>query len=90
MTPAGFSEEAPMTVEQFVHFLRAEPFRRFRIHLADGRHLDVEHPDFVARSPSGRTAIVYKPDETFEGINLLLISSLEARDGKPHRRGGKR
>ncbi|MCK4343178.1 MAG: hypothetical protein KAY37_15800 [Phycisphaerae bacterium] len=71
-----------MTVEQLVQVQRAQPFRAYRIHLADGRHLDVGHPDFLARSPSGRTAIVYKVDETFEIIDLLLVSSLEILDGK--------
>ena len=70
-----------MTVEQLIQMRRAQPFRAYRIHLADGRQLDVKHPDFVARSPSGRTAIVYKPDETFEVIDLLLATSLEALDG---------
>ena len=71
-----------MTVEQLIQVQRAQPFHAYRIHLADGRHLDVSHPDFVARSPSGRTAIVYKADETFEIIDLLLVSSLEIVDGK--------
>ncbi len=75
-----------MTVEQLIQVLHAQPFRRFRIHLADGRHLDVDHPDFLARSPGGRTAIVYGSDETFEVIDLLLVCSLEVLDGKPRSR----
>jgi len=71
-----------MTVEQLIQIQRAQPFRAYRIHLADGRHLDVEYPDFLARSPSGRTAIVYKSDETFEVIDLLLVSSLEVLNGQ--------
>jgi len=75
-----------VTVEQLIQVLDAQPFRRFRIHLADGRHLDVDHPDFLARSPGGRTAIVYGADETFEVIDLLLVTSLEVLDGKPRSR----
>jgi len=71
-----------MTVEQLVQMQRARPFRAYRIHLADGRRLDAKHPDFLARSPSGRTVILYKPDDTFEVIDLLLVSSLETLDGK--------
>ncbi len=70
-----------MRVEVLVQLQRSQPFRAYRIHMADGRHLDVNHPDFVARSPTGRTAIVYKVDETFEVIDLLLVSSLEVLDG---------
>ena len=75
-----------MTVEQLVQMQQAQPFRAYRIHMANGRHLDVKHPDFLARSPSGRTAIVYKADDTFEVIDLLLVSSLEVLDGqgRPH------
>ncbi len=70
-----------MRVEELVQMQRTQPFRPYRIHMADGRHLDVKHPDSVARSPTGRTAIVYKADETFEAIDLLLVSSLEVLDG---------
>jgi len=71
-----------MTAEHLIQFQHAQPFRRYRMHLADGRHLDVGHPDFVARSPSGRTAVVYKRDETFEVVDLLLVASLEVLDGE--------
>ncbi len=58
------------------------PFQPYRIHMADGRYVDVAHPDFLARSPAGRTAVVYKPDETHEVIDLLLVTSLEVLNGK--------
>jgi hypothetical protein len=61
-----------MTIEQLRQFHQARPFRPFRIHLADSRHLDVEHPEFLAHTPSGRTVMVAKADETFEVIDLLL------------------
>ncbi len=70
-----------MTIDRLKQMQRAQPFRPYRIHLADGRHLDVEHPDLVARSPSGRTAIVYKPDESFEIVDLLLVCTLEVLNG---------
>ena len=72
-----------MTIEQVLQKQHAQPFRPYRIHLADGRHLDVQHPDFLARSPSGRTATVYTSDDGSEVIDLLLVTSLEDRDGKP-------
>jgi hypothetical protein len=66
---------------------QARPFRPFRIHIADGRHLDVAHCEFLAHTPSGRTVIVTKEDETFEVIDLLLVTSLELINGmaKPSR-----
>jgi len=72
-----------MTIEQLTTLLHSQPFQPFRIHMADGRSVDVDHPDFLSRSPAGRTVIVYKRDETFEIIDLLLVTSLEALNGHP-------
>jgi hypothetical protein len=55
----------------------AQPFRPFIIHMGDGRHVTVDHPEFMALSPTGRHALVYKPDESHEEIELFLITSLE-------------
>lgn len=66
-----------MTIEQLKQMHEARPFQPFRIHLADGRHLDVRHSEFLARSPSGRTIMLYKADDSFEIVDLLLVTSLE-------------
>jgi hypothetical protein len=66
-----------MTADQFRTLLRATPFQPFTMHLADGRHIPVQHRDFVASAPSGRTAIVYQPDESFHIVDLLLVTDLE-------------
>lgn len=66
-----------MTVEQLRTLLRAQPFRPFVIHLADGREVEVLHQEFTILSPQGRTAIVYRPDESFEIIDIMLVTSLE-------------
>jgi hypothetical protein len=50
--------------------------------MVDGRSFEVVHPDFVARSPSGRTVIVMRPDDSF-GI-LDLLSELEVQSGNGH------
>jgi len=71
-----------MTVEQLQATQHAQPFSPYRIHMADGRSLDVHHPDFVARSPTGRTIVVYKPDDTSEIVDLLLVTSLEVLNGQ--------
>jgi hypothetical protein len=42
----------------------------------------VHHPDFVVRSPAGRTIVVYKPDDTSEIVNLLLVAGLEVLNGQ--------
>jgi hypothetical protein len=74
-----------MTVEQLREIWKADPFRPFIIHLADGRNIAVNHRDFLASSPSGRTIIVYQPDDSFNVIDLLLVTDLEVSNGKSRR-----
>ena len=67
-----------MTIEQLRNMQQAVPFRPYRIHLADGRQFDVPHRDFLSHSPTGRTVIVYGPNESFSILDLLLVTELEA------------
>ena len=66
-----------MTIEQLRKYHQTRPFQPFRIFLADGRHLDVRHPEFLAMTPSGRTIGVADSDHTIETIDLLLVTSLK-------------
>jgi hypothetical protein len=75
-----------MTIERFREFSNAQPFRAFVIHLADGREVPVQHPDFIATAPSGRTVGVFQPDDTFNMIDLLLVTDLEYVGGNGRRR----
>ena len=73
-----------MTVEQLKSVQHAQPFRPFTIHTGDGRSFFVKHPDFLSRSPSGRTIIVHADDESFSILDMLLITELEVHSqGKP-------
>ncbi len=67
-----------MTIDQIRTFYEAQPFRPFEIHLADGRSIVVRSREFMASAPSGRTVIVYQPDDTWNVIDLLLATDLEA------------
>ena len=78
-----------MTIEQLKQLHQTRPFHPFRVHLADGRHLDVKHPEFLAHTASGRTIMIVKSDETFEVLDLLLVTSLETLNGKPSRRASR-
>jgi hypothetical protein len=66
-----------MTTEQFRATIRLQPFRPFTIRMADGRSFSVEHPDFVALSPTGRTVIVFQRDDSYSVLDLLLMSELD-------------
>ena len=66
-----------MTTEQLRAALRSQPFQPFTIRMADGRSFDVPHPDFVARSHSGRTIVLMQPDDSYSVLDLPLMTELE-------------
>lgn len=68
-----------MTIEQIRAAYTAKPFRPFVIHLADGREVPVQHPEFMLTVPSGRTIIVCQPDDSLNIIDLLLVTDLEMK-----------
>ena len=68
-----------MTIEQLRNVYNAQPFRPFVIHLADGRHVPVDHREFIMSVPSGRTVIVAQGDDTVNIIDLLLVTDLELK-----------
>lgn len=72
-----------MTFEQLRTGHQTRPFRPFVMRLADGSRLKVPHPEFLAYTPKGRTAVVMRLDETFEIVDLMLVTTLEIIDGKP-------
>jgi hypothetical protein len=80
-----------MTPEELRKLFEATPFRPFRVHMANGKSIDVPHPDFMHLSPTGRRLIVDDVDDSFEIIDVLLVTSLETlpvngRRGRPKRR----
>ncbi|MCE9548190.1 MAG: hypothetical protein K8T25_22180 [Planctomycetia bacterium] len=78
-----------MTIEQLKVVYDAVPFKPFVLHLADGREIPVRHRDFIMSAPSGRTIVVYQPDDTCNIIDLLLVTDLEfkpASNGKHRKR----
>jgi len=65
-----------MTAEQLREAWKAEPFRKFTVHLGDGRNLPVRHRDFLMMSPTGRTFIVYQPDGSHNVVDLFMVTDL--------------
>lgn len=72
-----------MRIEEVRNLLQAQPFQPFSLRLPDGREVSVRHRDFIMPSPSGRMVIVYQPDDSFNVIDLMLLSDLEKRDSTP-------
>jgi hypothetical protein len=74
-----------MTGDRLRSLYDAQPFRPFVIHLADRRALPVQHREFLALSPTGGTAVVFQPDDSFNIVDVILVTDLEVKaNGAPH------
>lgn len=71
-----------MTFEQPKTAYNAQPFQPLMLHLVDGREIPVEHREFMAASPCGRSFAVYQPDDSADIIDLHLVSDAEIRPAK--------
>ena len=63
--------------------LHREPFEPFLIRLADGRSLEVRHPEFVAVGKRRIVVIADDEVESWSAIEPLLIVSLDSIPQKP-------
>jgi len=66
--------------------LHKQPFKPFKIRLADGRTLPVPHPDFVALT--SRRVIVAAKDSSWSVVEPLLIVSLDYGTDRGKRSNG--
>ena len=79
-----------MTTIKVREMQNARPFQPFIIYIADGRAIKVSHPEAMAISPGGRTAVVLHKDATFDIIDLLLVTSLQVKpNGKTNGKGAR-
>jgi hypothetical protein len=81
-----------MTTDRLRDVCQAQPFRPFTMHLADGRRIPVCHREFLLSSPSGRTVVVYQPDDLLNIVDMLLVTDLEIKPngGTSRQRSRKR
>lgn len=78
-----------MTTKSLGEAIHAEPFRPFAMNLAGGRQLAVPHPDLIAYVPGGRTAVVVREDESYDVVDLLLVTSLSVAPPAPAASSGE-
>ena len=70
-----------MTPASILSYVRAEPFRPFRVHMASGKTFDVRHPEMIKVLKTN--VLVFKstgdspeiPDE-WESVSLMLMESI--------------
>ena len=79
-----------MTGGEIRKLFEATPFLPFRVHVANGKSVDVPHPDLMHLSPTGRRLIVDRPDDTFEIIDVLIVTSLETLSQNGSRPRGRK
>jgi len=75
-----------MTPDRIRDLLRARPFERFLLRLADGQTIPVDHPELLSLSPSGRTAVVFERDDSMRIVDVMLVTEALVRRGSGTRR----
>jgi hypothetical protein len=68
-----------MTADAIKDALHTVPFVPFALEVVGGKKYVVQHPDFVAVSPAGRTLMLYTEGEHSVVLDIALISQLERR-----------
>ena len=71
-----------MTIDELREMHGARPFNPFTLHLADGRQIHVSHPEFLMQSKRGRTIHVATTNGSFQIIDLMLVVSIETKNGE--------
>jgi hypothetical protein len=66
-----------MTSNIIRDLLRAVPFRPFTRHVADGKSLQIEHPENAAITQDGRMFFVNTKDEDWERVDVFLVTRVE-------------
>jgi len=79
-----------MKIDDLRHAYQARPFRPFSIRVADGREYQVDHPEFLSFSTTGRTIVVSTPKDLHGIIGTAMITSIHLGNGKPRRGRGKK
>ena len=78
-----------ITPQTILGYVKAEPFRSFRLHLASGRTFDVRHPEMIKVLRSG--VLIFKvaadaPDipDDWDSVSLMLIESISHLEAPVH------
>jgi hypothetical protein len=75
-----------MTIEQLDAVHKAQPFKPFTLHLADGTKHHVAHPEVMWRTKGGRTIVINPVGEKMAIIDLLLVTKITQGNGAQRRR----
>ncbi len=70
-----------MTPQDILRYIKDEPFRPFRIHMASGKVFEVRHPEMIRVGRSFLVIFTYVADEPelldrWETVSLMLIEHI--------------
>jgi hypothetical protein len=70
-----------MTPASVLSYVRAEPFRPFRMHMASGKTFDVRHPEMVRVGKTNVLVFSYVSDQPdvfdeWQSVSLMLLESI--------------
>jgi hypothetical protein len=68
-----------MMIEQIRNLRDARPFRPFVLLLADGGRIPVADRELILVVPSGRIVVVCQSDDSFNIVDMSLVTSVEAK-----------
>jgi hypothetical protein len=74
-------DELPMSPQEVLNYLQAQPFRPFRIRMNSGRTFDISHPEMVRVGRRDVLIFTFVSDspavyDRWESVSLLLIESI--------------
>jgi hypothetical protein len=78
-----------MSTSSIRRLIHATPFRPFKIRLADGRSIPVQHREFIMISPADLDFIVYQPEGGIDIVATNFATGLHLRTPKRKPSGEK-
>lgn len=84
-----------MTFQHLHRIHNAQPFEPYRLHLADGRSVEVAGPQKMLFWGKGRVVVVTDSDDDLHILDVLMITDIQmtkkptretSRNGRPRRR----
>jgi hypothetical protein len=87
VTLAGQSERTltMLSSQEVMRYVKAEPFRPFRIHMASGRTFDIRHPEMVRVGKASLVIFTFVSEnpeiyDNWDTVGLLLIETISHLD----------
>ena len=78
-----------MTKQAIQGYVKAEPFRPFRLHLASGRTFDIGHPEMIKLLQN--YLVVFRPtgnsdgfSDEWDSVSLMLLESVSHLEATVH------